>query len=190
MELTWGLWNRRWLGWPDLVNFRDIYTWYVTWVLGSCDWLEWEYLMILIELECGDLMRCIRTCSYFSYWDSDLLVTLRMDMSMTLRIWFDYILCSDYSFHASMWLLILNIMIYLKTWLIILDIYLITIMSILLNYQKNIIYGNNTLMLYLLHVLLYQYPVHWYYISCYISILITHVDSFTMTITELSQWSK
>jgi len=33
-----GLRNRYWLDWHDLVDFRDIYTWYVTWVLGSCDW--------------------------------------------------------------------------------------------------------------------------------------------------------
>jgi len=25
LELTWGLRNRRWLGWPDLVEFREIY---------------------------------------------------------------------------------------------------------------------------------------------------------------------
>ena len=52
--------------------------------------------------------------NYFSYWDSDISVTLRMDMSMTLRSWVDYIFCPDYSINASRLLLILKIMIYLK----------------------------------------------------------------------------
>jgi len=30
--------------------------------------------MILIGLECGNLIRYIRTCCYFSYWNTDVLV--------------------------------------------------------------------------------------------------------------------
>ena len=37
-----------------------------------------------------------------------------MDISMTLRIWVDYIYCLDYSIHDSRLLLILNILIYMR----------------------------------------------------------------------------
>ena len=73
-----------------------------------------------------------------------------------------------------------------RIWLIIHDIYLITILSMLPKLLKKYWYGNNTIMLYLLHVLLYRYHVHWYYISYYTGILITHVDVVTVAITVLS----
>ena len=52
--------------------------------------------------------------------------------------------------------------------------------------EKNIVYSNNIHMLYLLHVMLCWYPVHWHYISCYTGILIIHVDVVTMIIAKLS----
>ena len=93
---------------------------------------------------------------YCIYWD--------LDISMTLRIWVDQIFCPDYSIHVNKSLLILNIMIYLNnltdyTWYL-LDNYIVHVTIVA---GKILLYSNNTLMLYLLHVLLYRYPVHWHY---------------------------
>ena len=88
-------------------------------------------------------------------------------------------------------LLIMNIMIFLKNltdykWHLPGNY----IVHVIIIAEKILLHGNNTLMLYLLHVLLYRYLIYWHYISCYTDILITHVDVVTATITELSQWSK
>jgi len=109
-----------------------------------------------------------------------------VDIWITLRIWVDCILCLDYSIHASMSLLILNIMIYLKDltnykWHLP-DNYTINLTIVA---GKILLYDNNTLMLYLLHVLSYWYPIHWHYISCYTGILmlyLLHILSYCYTL--------
>ena len=62
-----------WLG-----GFLNMYTWYVTWLwdpvidlnrVRVCDNLDQK-------LKYEDLIRCIRTCVYFSYWGSDISVTI------------------------------------------------------------------------------------------------------------------
>ena len=55
--------NRRWLGWSGLVDFfRYIYLiCYLSFGILWLNLIEWECVMILIGLECGDLIRCIRT---------------------------------------------------------------------------------------------------------------------------------
>ena len=85
---------------------------------------------------------------YFIYWD--------LNISIILRIWVDGILCPDYSIHTSRSLLILSIMIYLRN----LTDYIWHLPSNYPCYHNcwdNIIYSNNTLMLCLLHILLYWY---------------------------------
>ena len=65
---------------------------------------------------------------YIGYWsvfrcDYSSWVVIWMEISMTLRIWVEYIHCLDYSVHDSRLLLILNIWFTWETWLIILNIY-------------------------------------------------------------------
>jgi len=115
----------------------------------------------------------------------------RSDLSMTLRILVDFIICLDYSIHDSRSLPILNIMINWETWLIILGIYLITILSMLLNCWGKYYYTVTTPAWYTCYIfLLYRYPVPLILYIPVIPVSWLHVDIVTVIITESSQWFK
>jgi len=94
LELTWGLRNRHWFGWPDLMDL-DTYIYLICYLSFGILWLiliEVECVMILIGLECGDLIRCIIAFVIFSYWDADIFMMvyrikyLDMNWYLTIRM--------------------------------------------------------------------------------------------------------
>ena len=105
-----------------------------------------------------------------SYWSTWLIGDLEGGYVGDLRIWVDCILSLDYSIHAIISLFILNIMIYLGN---------------LTDYTWNL--PDNCI----IHVVIVvgtttTLSCYTCYISCYIGILIIHVDVVIITLIKLS----
>ena len=132
---------------------------------------------------------------YIGYWsvfrcDYSSWVVIWMEISMTLRIWVEYIHCLDCSILDSRSLLSLDILSYL--WNLTgysLYIYLTTIMFMLLDLLGKYYYTVTTpaclLVTYILVI-----PVSCY-LTCYTPVIpvpwLSHVDIVTVTTTESSQ---
>ena len=145
LRICWLSWSRIYIQ-CFMIGFSLLQLLEIEW-----EWLHWyQWLYIYV--------RNFMT----SYWPTWLIGDLEGKYIDDL-IWVDYILYPDYSFHASIWLLILNIMIYLKNltdymWHLP-DNYIVHVIIIA---EKILLYGNTTLILYL-------------YMSCYTGILFTDI---------------
>jgi len=125
----------------------------------------WLHQLIEIELLWGWSTRCWWSCTSELSYNSYYFISWWDHLLTTLRICVDSITCLDYSILDRRLLLTVDILFTCETWLIILNIYLTTIMFMLLKFAgKILLHGNNTRMFTCYIFLLYRYPVPWYFI--------------------------
>ena len=181
--------NRYWLKWPDLIDFRYMSDMLLDLVILRLTLIEWECVIILIELKYEDLIICIKTCSISAIeiriyqwfrgwicrwlWGYELIIYIaRIILFMTVGYYSSWISWFTW-----------------ETWLTIFGIYLITIMSMLpLIAGKKYYYTVTTPICYTC------------YMPCYTGILFTKIIYLVIPVswlhmlmllpTELSQWSK
>ena len=148
----------------------------------------WLHQLIEIELLWGWSTRCWWSCTSELSYNSYYFISWWDHLLTTLRICVDSITCLDYSILDRRLLLTVDILFTCETWLIILNIYLTTIMFMLLKFaEKILLHGNNTRMFTCYTPVI---PV-----SCslifYIPVIpvpwLSHVNIVTVTTTESSQ---